>query len=207
MQDGEQSYGIVAVVDDEEHMRETVEILLRSVSLKARSFSSGTAFLSEFTVEGPGCIIVDVRMPEMSGLELLRLIREKNIDLPVIMMTGHADVELAINAFREGAFDFIEKPFSASAMIDLVQRALKASRNRFEIESEKSYIRSKVDDLSDREKEVLSMIVTGSSSKEIGRELGISPRTAEHHRMSVIQKMGAGSAIELASMMTKLKLD
>lgn len=205
MSGDEYSNEIVAIVDDEAQVRETLETLLASVSINVRLFESGPDFLSSFTVDGPGCVLVDVRMPKMNGLEVLRAIQKNGIGLPVIIMTGHADVELAVNAFREGAFDFIEKPFSANGVIDLVQRALKSSRSQFEAASEAEKIRSHLDTLSEREKEVLALLVAGASSKEVGRALTISHRTAEHHRKSIMQKMGVGSVVELAKFMATME--
>ncbi|MDE2488590.1 MAG: response regulator transcription factor FixJ [Alphaproteobacteria bacterium] len=194
------SDGVVHVIDDDAAMRDSLEFLLESADLTARSYESAVAFLEHLDHLEPGCIVTDVRMPEMSGLELVSRLKDLNVGLPVIVMTGHADVPLAIQAMKAGVLDFIEKPFDDEALISVIRAALNQARDQGQRAAELSEIRAKLESLSPRERDVLEGLVAGSANKVIAYDLGISPRTVEIYRANLMTKMGAASLSELVRM-------
>lgn len=193
--------GCVLFVDDDEGMRKFLGRLVESVGLGFISYGRPSEFLEKYDFTGPCCVVVDVIMPEMTGIQLLSAARERKIDLPFIVLTGYADVEVAVSAFRAGSFDFLEKPFSDSTFLTMVQRAIEHSRSELGSTEVRSGIRRRLGSLSARESEVASMMVLGLSNKEIARELGISHRTIERHRQSAIKKMGVRSVVELGTIL------
>lgn len=193
--------GRVLFVDDDEGMRKVLERLVDSVGLESTSYGRPSEFLDTYDYTGAGCVVVDVIMPEMTGIQLLRAARDRKIDLPFIVLTGYADVEVAVSAFRAGAFDFLEKPFSDSTFLTMVQRAIEQSRTELGTAAARSAIRRRLDSLSAREREVAAMMIRGLSNKEIARELGISHRTIERHRQCAIRKMGVRSVVELSTIL------
>jgi two-component system response regulator FixJ len=192
--------GVVHVIDDDAAMRDSLSFLLESADMDARTYESAIAFLDQLKTLEPGCILTDVRMPQMSGLELIARLKSLGVGLPVIVMTGHADVPLAIDAMKAGVHDFIEKPFDDEALLTTIRSALAQAEDQAQRTGELAAIRAKLDSLSTREREVLNGLVAGNANKVIAYDLGISPRTVEIYRANVMTKMGAGSLSELVRM-------
>jgi two-component system response regulator FixJ len=191
---------IVHVIDDDSAMRQSMEFLLRTVNIRAQTYESAADFLKSLPRSGTGCIITDVRMPGMSGLELLRKLKELEVALPVIVITGHGDVPLAVEAMKSGASDFIEKPFDDEALLASVRAALKVQDGQAEQQAARTAIAERVASLSARERQVLEGLVAGLPNKTIAFDLGISPRTVEIYRANVMTKMAATSLSELVRM-------
>ncbi len=187
----------VFVVDDDEAVRESLHFLISSVDLQVQTFASATDFLDNYEPGLAGCLVVDVRMPGMSGLELQRQLSDRRINLPVIIITGHGDVDMAVRAMKSGAFDFIQKPFNDQVLLDLIQAALDKNARAAEADAERASIADKMGQLTDREREVLNGIVDGSSNKDIAAHLKLSEKTIEFHRSKVMRKMSASSLAEL----------
>lgn len=187
---------LVHVVDDDRAVRQALAFLLASDGIPVRLHESAVAFL-EAVARVSGCIVTDVRMPGLDGIELLRRLKARGETAPVIVMTGHADVPLAVAAMREGAADFIEKPFDDEVFLAAVRAALETGRRSAERDAAAAGIRQRVASLSDREVQVLDELVAGKPNKIIARDLGISPRTVEIYRANVMAKMQAGSLAEL----------
>ncbi|HWA89429.1 MAG TPA: response regulator FixJ [Rhizomicrobium sp.] len=187
---------MVYIVDDDASVRESLSVLLESAGLKVRQYASATSLLAEHPSE-PGCIVTDVRMPEMDGLELQEQIAKRGWHHPVIVMTGHGDVPLAVRAMRAGASDFLEKPFSDEAIIESVHRALDAGRRSRDKMAEIRAAQELLDQLTPRERHVLDQLVAGRSNKVAAYELGISPRTIEIHRARIMDKMHARNLSDL----------
>ena len=191
---------IVHVVDDDPAMRRSLEFLLESAELKVKLYESGADLLARRQELTKGCIVTDVRMPNMSGLDLVRYLRIEGVDLPVIVITGHGDIPLAVEAMREGVIDFIEKPFDDEVVLSSIDRALARDRALDGERGERDRIKTAFDRLSARERDVLSGLVAGKSNKVIALDHGISPRTVEIYRANVMQKTGAASLSELVRM-------
>jgi len=193
--------GVVHVVDDDEAVRESLGFLLDTEGFEVRTYESALALLDRRQDLEPGCIITDVRMPQMSGLELIARLKALGADLPVIVMTGHGDVPLAVEAMKAGVVDFIEKPFDDEAMLLAVRTALDRARKAGgEEDAHTQEIRRRRESLSARETEVLEGLVAGKPNKVIAYDLGISPRTVEVYRANVMTKMQAASLSELVRM-------
>jgi two-component system response regulator FixJ len=191
---------LVHVVDDDMDVRKSLGFLLATADFAVRLHESATAFLSMAKGDLDGCIVTDVRMPGIDGIEFLRQLRAGGHTIPVIVMTGHADVALAVQAMKEGAADFIEKPFDDEMLIEAIRSAL-ANRNQANAAHPQSAdIRARLSTLSDRERQVLDGLVSGLPNKTIAYDLGISPRTVEIHRANVMSKMGASSLSHLVRM-------
>ncbi|MCP5433761.1 MAG: response regulator [Alphaproteobacteria bacterium] len=193
---------LVHVIDDDEAMRDSLEFLIASDGLTARSYASAASFLASEQI-GNGCVVTDVRMPEMSGIELIRAMSERGICLPVIVVTGHGDVAVAVEAMKAGALDFLEKPFEDRALLAAVRAALTSARAKEEIDSEKAIVQERLALLSARERQVLDGVVAGRANKVIAVDLGISPRTVEVYRANVMSKMQAAGISELVRMMLR----
>jgi two-component system, LuxR family, response regulator FixJ len=190
----------VHVIDDDEAVRESIDFLLRSAGLSVRTYDSAASFLDAAPKIAAGCIITDVRMPGLSGIDLLRRLQEMRIGLPVIVITGHGDVPLAVEAMKCGAIDFLEKPFDDDVMLASVRSALNRSEESAAIESERADIRARIAALTQRERDVLEGLVAGHPNKIIAFKLEISPRTVEIYRANLMTKMKAGSLSELVRM-------
>jgi two-component system, LuxR family, response regulator FixJ len=190
----------VHVIDDDEAVRESIDFLLRSAGLSVRTYDSAASFLDAAPTIAAGCIITDVRMPGLSGIDLLRRLQEMRIGLPVIVITGHGDVPLAVEAMKCGAIDFLEKPFDDDVMLASVRSALNRSEESAAIESERADIRARIAALTQRERDVLEGLVAGHPNKIIAFKLEISPRTVEIYRANLMTKMKAGSLSELVRM-------
>jgi two-component system response regulator FixJ len=193
------SENVVHVVDDDEAVRDSVAFLLRSAQLEVEVYESAVAFLGK-AAGAAGCVVTDVRMPEMTGIELVRRLKELGIKLPVIVMTGHGDVPLAVEAMKAGAVDFIEKPFDDAAMLTAVRAALARGSAIGKRDAERAEIEQRLNSLSGREREVLLGLVGGQPNKIIAHNLGISPRTVEIYRANVMSKMDAPSLSDLVRM-------
>jgi two-component system response regulator FixJ len=188
------------VIDDDQAVRESIEFLLRSAQLTVKTYESASAFLAVAPMVGSGCIITDVRMPGISGIDLLRRLKEMGLRLPVIVITGHGDVPLAVEAMKFGALDFLEKPFDDDVLLASVRSALDRSEASAQLETERAEIRARIALLTNREHEVLDGLVAGHPNKIIAFDLKISPRTVEIYRANVMTKMKAGSLSELVRM-------
>lgn len=191
---------VVHVIDDDEAVRRSLDFLLRSAGFKTRTYESALAFLNALPDIASGCVVTDVKMPEMSGVELLRHLRQRNQRLPVIIITGHADVPMAVEAMKGGAADFLEKPFDDDMLLGAVQSALAVVENASQQEIVRAELQQRFASLSRREREVLEGLVAGKPNKTIAFDLGISPRTVEIYRANVMTKMRAVSLSELVRM-------
>ncbi|ORE87156.1 FixJ family transcriptional regulator [Oceanococcus atlanticus] len=189
--------GQVFIIDDDEAVRDATVLLMQSIGLKAVAYADAQAFLDAAHDQHPACLILDVRMPGMSGLQLAREARVRREAWPIIFVTGHGDVPMAVEAMREGAFDFLQKPFREETLIQRVQRAIEQDHNDQVAASEREEIEERIKDLTPREREILQRIVDGESNKVIAIELGISARTVELHRANVMDKMQARSLAHL----------
>jgi two-component system response regulator FixJ len=190
----------VHVIDDDEALRDSLTFLLRTARLDVQSYPSAAAFLEALPQANLSCVITDVRMPGMSGIDLLRRLRERKISVPVIIITGHGDIPLAVEAMRIGAIDFLEKPFDDEVLIASVRAALKQKEGEVKRHGERAEIEGRLAALSNRERDVLGGLVAGRANKQIAYDLGISPRTVEIYRANLMSKMKAGSLSDLVRM-------
>jgi two-component system, LuxR family, response regulator FixJ len=190
----------VFVVDDDEGVRNSLRFLLKSVGIASRTMGSAKEFLDTYHPDQPGCLVLDVRMPAMSGIELQQQLNLRGAVIPVIFITGHGDVPMAVAAMQQGAFDFLQKPFRDQDLIDRIQRALERdSRNRAAL-SQHAKIRERLESLTPRERQVMSLMTGGMPNKVMAAELGVSQRTVEIHRARVMEKSGAASLAQLVRM-------
>lgn len=194
------SPNLVHVIDDDEAVRQSLAFLLRAARLDVRTYETAMAFLSVLPTVRSGCVITDVRMPDVSGVDLLRRLKELEFGLPVIVITGHGDVQLAVEAMKVGAVDFIEKPFNDEVLLAAVRSALDRSEKDTQREAQRAALHDRLATLSNRERDVLEGLVAGKANKIIAFDLGISPRTVEIYRANVMTKMNAGSLSELVRM-------
>jgi two-component system response regulator FixJ len=190
----------VHVVDDDEALRDSLAFLLQTVDLEARTYESADAFLAALPSITGGCVLTDVRMPGLSGIDLVRRLKAMGSQLPVIIMTGHADVPLAIEAMKAGVVDFIEKPFDDDVLLAAIREALHQGAETTRTSHERAVVRERIAALSPREKDVLDGLVAGKANKVIAFDLGISPRTVEIYRANLMTKMQAASLSELVRM-------
>ncbi len=191
---------VVHVIDDDEAVRQSLAFLLRSAAIEVQTHESAVAFLDALPRIKPGCVITDVRMPDISGLELLKRLKELENGIPVIVITGHGDVALAVEAMKIGAADFLEKPFDDDALLAAVRSALDQREKNDKREAEKAEIQDRLATLSHRERQVLESLVAGLPNKTIAFDLGISPRTVEIYRANVMTKMAAANLSNLVRM-------
>ncbi|MGI4777813.1 MAG: response regulator transcription factor [Janthinobacterium lividum] len=202
--------GLIFIVDDDAHVREALAWLLRSRRLASEHFGSADSFeayLAETPLPAqPHCLLLDVRMPGTSGLVLFDRLAERGLldAMPVIFLTGHADVPTAVDAVRRGAFDFCEKPFSDNTLVDRIEKALGVSARAVRLQSERQALRKRISELTDRERDVMRLVVEGLPNKLIADQLAISVRTVEVHRARVFEKMEVKSAVELANFLRGL---
>jgi two-component system response regulator DctR len=199
------SNGIACIVDDDEAIRDALGWLLRSRGVASRAWASGEAFLADYRPELSGCIVLDVRMTGMSGIELFEQLLARDCPLPVIFLTGHGDIPLAVAALKQGAFDFVEKPFNDNELVDRVLRALALDAERASARRDAAELAARLAQLTIREREVMELIVAGLLNKVIADRLGIAVRTVEVHRARIFEKMGARSAVELVQILTSGK--
>jgi two-component system response regulator FixJ len=191
---------VVHVIDDDEDVRHSLAFLLSTAGLAVQVYESAVAFLAALPDAQPGCVVTDIRMPEIDGLQLQRRLRELKPGLPVIVMTGHGDVPLAVEAMKSGAVDFIEKPFSDEVLLSAIRSALTRRAKDGERSARAAAIQARMSRLSEREREVMERLVAGKINKVIAHELGISPRTVEIYRANVMTKMEADTLSDLIRM-------
>jgi FixJ family two-component response regulator len=195
---------VVMVVDDDSGVRNAMRALLKSVGLNALLFPSAQEFLTAYDPQQPGCLLLDIRMPGMSGMDLQQELNLRGAVVPVIFMSGHADIPMAVEAMQHGAFDFLQKPFRDQDLLDRIQRAIAKDEERRVALGERTLIKARLESLTDREREVLDLLTLGKQNKVIAQDLGVSPRTIEIHRARVMEKMDAQSVAELVRMMLDL---
>ena len=197
----------VFVVDDDDGLRRSLDWLFRSTKIPVETFPTATDFLAAFDPARPGCLLLDVKMPGMSGLDLQRRLQEAGNELPIIIITGHGDVQSTVQAFKTGAFDFIEKPFSDQQLLGRVRQALELDRTRRASDEGQREFRRRFANLTPREREVLSHVVAGYSSRMIASSLRLVVYTVENHRASIMRKLGVRSVADLVRMVTTSGLE
>ena len=194
----------VFVVDDDEAVRLAIQMLLKSVGLQAMSYASAVDFLDAYNPSQSGCLVLDLRMPGMSGLALQETLATRRIEIPIIFVTGHGDVPTAVRAVKANAFDFVEKPFNDQYLLDRIHAAIDWDAKAREKRAKTADISARIASLTVREQEVLRLLVDAMPNKAIASELNISPKTVETHRKRIIAKMGAKSLIDLVKMVSKV---
>jgi FixJ family two-component response regulator len=197
---------IVFVVDDDASVREAISSLLRSVHLGVRTFGSTQEFLASERVDAPCCLVLDVRLPGSSGLELQRELRARGVAIPIVFLTGYGDVPMTVRAMKEGAIEFLIKPFRDQDLLDAIQQGLERSRSLRRQQAELAELRERFDSLTPRERQVMVEVVAGLPNKKIAAQLGTSEATIKLHRGQVMQKMRAGSLAELVRIAQRLAL-
>ncbi|MBC8269133.1 MAG: response regulator transcription factor [Rhodospirillaceae bacterium] len=195
---------VVYVIDDDDAVRKSLTWLISSVDLNVKAYASATAFLSDCEKVQTGCLITDIRMPGLSGLDLQIELERRGIDIPVVVISGHGDVQTAVRAMKAGAFDFIEKPFNDQLLLDLVHKAVSQSMSSSETHTQLAELQARENSLTPRELQVLELIAMGEPNKSIGHSLEISDKTVEAHRAKVMSKMKASSLAELVKMVLML---
>lgn len=181
----------VFVVDDDPSMRDSLRWLIESIGLQVEPFSNADAFLEEFTGDVPGCLVLDVRMPGTSGMELLDTLKGRGVKLPIIMISGHGDVPMAVQALKRGAIDFLEKPFRDQELLEQISRAIEVDQERRSKAASVAGIHGRLEKLTPREREVMELVVDGYANKQVAAKLGLSEKTIEVHRSRVMSKMRA----------------
>ena len=190
----------VYVVDDDDAGRHSIHWLIESVGLRVESFARPTDFLEAYDAAKPGCLVLDLRLPEMSGLELQKRLRSLGARIPIIMITAYGNVATAVRAMKGGAIDFVEKPFNDQALLDRIQQCIELDLEMRDVNASYDDIRARYETLTKRERQVMSLLIAGKSNKPIGEMLGISPKTVEVHRAKVMEKMAAESIVFLVHM-------
>jgi RNA polymerase sigma factor (sigma-70 family) len=191
---------IVFLVDDDEAVRDSLSMSLEMAGLRVEGFASAPAFLDAYDPARPGCLVLDVRMPDMSGLELQEILAARRINIPIIFITGHGDVPMSVKAVKAGAVDFLEKPFKKEVLLERIHEALAQDMQARQDEAQRRQLKDLLAHLTPREQEVMALVVGGRSNKEIARQLDISPRTVETHRARIMEKMGAESLPDLVTL-------
>ena len=197
----------VYIVDDDDGMRRALSLLLNTVGYKTAAFASPKEFLDKFKADTAGCLVLDIRMPGMSGLELQQHLNRMGSMLPVIFITGHGDVPMAVQAMKEGAFEFVQKPFRDQDLLDRINHALQQDKESRDTLARRADVFQHFESLTPREKQVLALVVDGAANKVIAIDLGLSERTVEIHRAKVMEKMGARSVAHLVKLQMSLSND
>ena len=187
----------VFLVDDDDAVRDALELLLDSVGLRTAAYPSAAAFLAHYDPGRRGCLVLDIRMPAMSGMELQAALAEKSVNIPIIFLSGHGNVSMSAKAFRSGAVDFLEKPFDENVLLERIHEAIRLDRSNRESSARRADARARLATLTRREHEVMLLIVTGHANKEVATKLDLSTRTVETHRGRIMEKTGAQSLTEL----------
>jgi len=200
-----QATPVVFVVDDDVSVRESLEALIRCAGWQAETFASAQAFLSRPPVETPSCLVLDIELPGLNGLELQERIAADRSELPIIFITGHGDIPRTVRAMKAGAVEFLTKPFADDVLLQAIQRAIERSRIALEREAELGALRDRQASLTPREREVMALVVSGKLNKQVGGELGISEITVKAHRGQVMRKMKADSLADLVTMAVRLR--
>jgi FixJ family two-component response regulator len=200
-----QATPIVFVVDDDVSVRESLELLIRSAGWKPETFASAKAFLSRSRPDVPSCLVLDVSLPDLNGLDLQNRVAADRSDMPIIFITGYGDVPMTVRAMKAGAVEFLTKPFDDEVLLTAIRNAIERSRMSLDRESEMRTIRDREASLTPREREVMALVVTGRLNKQIGGELGISEITVKAHRMHMMHKMKADSLADLVTMAARLR--
>lgn len=188
---------VVFVVDDDEAICRSLALLIEDIGLRAETFTSAQHFLSAYDPEQPGCLVLDVRMSGMSGLELQTRLNELGLRIPTVVMTGHGDVPMAVEAMKAGALDFVEKPFRDQVMLDSIQKAITVDRETRDREKQHKEFRSRLEQLTQREQQIMELLIAGKANKVIAFELGISQKTVDFHRSNVLGKLSVNSVVDL----------
>src|SRR6202789_3938972 len=196
----------VFIIDDDRGMRQAIQDLVESVGLRAEAFTTGEEFLKKPRTADPSCLVLDVRLPQMSGLDFQRKLTELGECIPIIFITAHGDIPMSVRALKSGAVEFLTKPFRDQDLLDAIQQALQRDRAAREQQAEVDGLRGRYQALTAREREVMGLVVSGMLNKQIASEIGASEATVKIHRGNVMQKMQAGSLIELVRIADKLKL-
>jgi FixJ family two-component response regulator len=197
---------IVIVIDDDDLVREAVCDLLRSIGLLTKPFASVPEFLKSKLPDGPSCLVLDVRLPGLSGLDFQSELNKSNIQIPIVFMTGHGDIPMTVRALKGGAVDFLSKPFRDQDMLDAVQAAIERDRTRRQSATSTLKLRSAFDSLTSREQEIMGFVTAGLMNKQIANEIGVSEVTVKFHRGNLMRKMGAKSIAELVRMAEALEI-
>jgi FixJ family two-component response regulator len=196
----------VFIIDDDRSMRQAVQDLVESVGLRAESFATGGEFLARGRTNSPSCLVLDVRLPQMSGLDFQNRLSENGMQIPIIFITAHGDVPMSVKALKAGAVEFLTKPFRDQDLIDAIQQALQRDRAAREQQAEILDVHERYQTLTPRERVVMALVVSGLLNKQIASEIGASEATVKIHRGNMMQKMQVGSLIELVRVSDKLKL-
>jgi FixJ family two-component response regulator len=197
----------VFIVDDDEAVRLALGELVDSVGLTAKTYASALEFLEGCDLDRPGCLVLDVRMPGMNGLQLQEELRKRGVTLPIIIITGHGEIPTAVRAMRSGALNILEKPFRDQELLDEIHNAIEQSQQESQEKRERKATLARFATLTEREREVLDLVVTGGTSKEIAHVLGLSSKTIEFHRARINEKLGVDNAVKLTRLILKLRPD
>lgn len=200
MQPQSDQKAIVHVVDDDPSMREALQNLLHSIAIETRTYATARDFFATSVSDAPGCLVVDIRLPDMNGLDFQVQLTQAGVRLPVVMMTGYGDIPMSVRAMKYGAVDFLEKPFKDQDMLDAVLTAIERDRHRRAVEGEVAKMRERFETLSPREQQVMLLVTAGMMNKQVAGDLGISEITVKIHRAAVMRKMGARTLADLVRM-------